>query len=255
MKIKRVLFSLLILSLVFSAVKISVAAEDDFQFKTSITTENTEFKAGETFEVKVAITDITNEKGFIGVNLYINYDPEYLSVVYTVSEQENSDSEYSDVVFGEINLPEKWTTNGEPEKTQNVILDENGSETGTAVILCVADLLPDKLLDIGFTEDEFYVTIPFKCVAACDTTSISIKTDGNLACTQIEKVDDNYFTYDCLGQGSELVINNIQAAENQSGETPEEQSGDGNLLYILLAAGAVIIVAAVVAVILFKKKK
>ncbi|MDD4125144.1 MAG: cohesin domain-containing protein [Eubacteriales bacterium] len=258
MKTKKIFFTFLVFTLlitVFVLNTVSAAAEDELQFKTRIETETAEFTVGETFEVKVSIKDITNETGFVGINIKVDYDPLYLSVIYdTYEPEENEEQSDSYVTFGSIQLPAAWT--GNCEKAQNVILDENNAEIGTLVIMCTADLDSENLLESGFTSDDFYVIIPFKCIAACDSTKIKIDTDGDLACTQLAEIDSSIYIIDCLGEGNELVINNIQAAE-QSSPTSEGDTGKtGNtLLYILITAGAVIIIGAAVAFILLKKKK
>lgn len=252
MKTKKTLLVFLILTMLFSSFSAHILAEsdDDLQFNTSLETESGELKVGDVFTVTLRIIEITNKTGFIGVNLRVSYDPKYLSIVHSASETDIS--ELSDTVpvvtFGEIHLPEVWT--GNPEKFQNILFDEDGEETGTAVYLCTADLNED-LLKSSFTGDDFYVTIPFKCIAPCDSTAIRVPTDGNLSCTQIDSQNN---VFECMGQGSELVISGVEAVPGT--DVPTEPAEENNIwLYILIAAGALLLVAAVVTFTLIKRKK
>ena len=92
----------------------------------------------------------------------------------------------------------------------------------------------------------------------CQSTTIKIDTDEDLAGTELVVANSSFSIEDVAGQGSELVINNIQGTEESKTEsTPGEKNEDGNnsLVYILIAAGAVVIIGVVVAVIVSKKKK
>jgi hypothetical protein len=250
MKTRKILFAVLTLAVLLSVFTLNILAEEEsFEFKTAIETEKTQLDVGDTFEVKVSIKDITNKDGFIGIHIKIKYDPKYLSVVYQSSEGDVSEGG-SGVTFGTINLPEEWK--GNPEAFQNVVIDD-GKETGVIVIMCSADLTADDLLKSGFKSDTFSVTIPFKCIAASDSTSIKIDTDNELTCSQLVKVNDSMIPVDVLGQGSELEITIAQSGEQSTGgEIAKEKD---NLIYILIAAGAVVVIAVVVIVIVLGKKK
>ncbi|NLN55977.1 MAG: hypothetical protein GX148_06745 [Clostridiales bacterium] len=242
----------------FALNAVTALAEEDYKFKTSMEFEgeNTELKVGDSFYVKISVTDITSKTGLIGLNLRVDYDPSYLSVEYENSETSGEESDVDAVTFGSINLPSEWT--GDAEKIQNIVRDENNKEIGTAVIMCLADLSAEDLAEQAYKSDEFFVLIPFKCIAPCQSTTIKIDTDEDLAGTELVVVTSSFSIEDVAGQGSELVINNIQGTEESKTEsTPGEKNEDGNnsLVYILIAAGAVVIIGVVVAVIVSKKKK
>jgi len=263
MFMKKILILALSLSLFLAVFSFTILAEsgeeqDGFDFATYIDFETYEqnssgqvsppsLKIGDTFNVIVGIKNITNETGFIGINLRVDYDPAVLSVVFEANPDVSGEENESPVSFGTVNLPEIWE--GSPYVGQNVVLDSDGNEIGTAVIIATADLETPDLENQGFTSDEFYVIIPFKCLAATNSTVIKIDTDGDLSCTQLTKSASAYGVLDCPGKGSALTINGI------AGDAPAKEPASNLLLYILAIAGGVVVVGGLFAFAVLKKKK
>lgn len=223
---KRVLYFVIALSLLAGVFGVCGVADKDYNFNAVIEASSDSYNVGDEFYVKISLSDIVTEQGFIGYQFSLKYDPSFLLVV-----------EDSEGGFAEETLPENW--NEGSERIELLEKDGEGKQTGKIKLAYISPLEVEDLSEVGINDNSFYVNIRLKCIAETNETVIGFDGDTPVNCTVFGE-DGNI--YNISGKTTELKIG-----------IKSDGSGKGGILLYALASVAAVAVIIISAIVIKKK--